>query len=204
MAAQGPRLEPHPHHGAPCACERRLHQPVPRRNPGSLRTRPRRKFRIPAGRISPALGDLHRRRRSTFICGHSQIPRSNDAPVVWSHDDPYRAFEVWGYKVAVTGAGAGFTSLHDVSQTGLRVTTRAWAPDGPPIADNRITITTAALYQPGARYQWMDYNFASGRRITKASPRIPRAGLPSPSMARVTRSASPGQARALSLPSFCR
>jgi pimeloyl-ACP methyl ester carboxylesterase len=80
----------------------------------------------------------------------------------WSHDDPYRSFEVWGYQVEVAGDGAGFTSLQGVSQTGLRVTTRRWAPDGPPVAGRRITITTAAFYQRGARYKWIDYNFSSG------------------------------------------
>ena len=81
--------------------------------------------------------------------------------LTWSHDDPYRAFEVWGYKVEAAGEGTGFTCLHDVSQTGLRVTTRRWAPDGPPVADRRITITTAPVYSPGARYEWIDYNLST-------------------------------------------
>jgi poly(3-hydroxybutyrate) depolymerase len=80
----------------------------------------------------------------------------------WSHDDAYRAFEVWGYQVESTGESAGLTCLKDVSQTGFRVTTRRWAPDGPPVEDRRITITTAALYQAGARYQWIDYNLSTG------------------------------------------
>ena len=82
--------------------------------------------------------------------------------VQWSHDDAYRAFEVWGYKVESTGESAGLICLKDVSQTGLRVNTRRWAPDGPPVGDRRITITTAALYQAGARYQWIDYNLSTG------------------------------------------
>ena len=86
----------------------------------------------------------------------------DNVPVTWSHDDAYRRFEVWGYKVEAAGGRAGFTCLHDVVQTGLRVTTRQWAPDGPPVPDRRITITTAPLYSPGARYQWMDYNLATG------------------------------------------
>ena len=87
----------------------------------------------------------------------------DNVPVTWSHDDPYRAFEVWGYKVEAAGNEPGFTCLQDVSQTGLRVTTRRWAPDGPAVADRRITITTAPVYSPGARYEWIDYNLASGR-----------------------------------------
>jgi pimeloyl-ACP methyl ester carboxylesterase len=86
----------------------------------------------------------------------------DNVPVTWSHDDPYGAFEVWGYKVEAAGNEPGFTCLHNVSQTGLRVTTRRWAPDGPAVADRRITITTAPVYSPGARYEWIDYNLASG------------------------------------------
>ena len=90
-------------------------------------------------------------------------PTLDNVPVTWSHDDPYRAFEVWGYKVEAAGNDPGFTCLHDVSQTGLRVTTRRWAPDGPAVADRRITITTEPVYSAGARYEWIDYNLASGK-----------------------------------------
>ena len=88
----------------------------------------------------------------------------DSVPAEWSHDDPYRAFEVWGYKVEASGKGAGITCLHDVSQTGLRVTTRRWAPDGPPIADRRITIATAPVYSPGSRYEWLDCNLSTNVR----------------------------------------
>jgi pimeloyl-ACP methyl ester carboxylesterase len=87
----------------------------------------------------------------------------DNVPTEWSHDNPYRSFEVWGYKVEATGDGAGITCLHDVSQTGLRVTTRRWVPDGPPIADRRITITTTPVYSPGARYEWIDYNLSTNK-----------------------------------------
>jgi hypothetical protein len=86
----------------------------------------------------------------------------DNVPATWSHDDTYGAFEVWGYKVEAAGNDAGFTCLQEVSQTGLRVTTRRWAPDGPAMADRRITITTAPVYRPGARYQWIDYNISTG------------------------------------------
>ena len=87
----------------------------------------------------------------------------DNVPVTWNHDDPYRAFEVWGYTVEAAGNDAGFTCLQDVSQSGLRVTTRRWAPDGPAVTDRRITITTAPVYSPGARYEWMDYNLATAK-----------------------------------------
>jgi poly(3-hydroxybutyrate) depolymerase len=85
----------------------------------------------------------------------------DNVPVAWHHDDAYRSFEVSRYKVETAGDAAGFTCLRDVSQTGFRVTTRRWAPDGPPVEGRRITITTAPVYQPGARYQWIDYNLAT-------------------------------------------
>ena len=48
----------------------------------------------------------------------------DNVPAEWSHDDPYRSFEVWGYKVEASGEGAGIICLHNVSQTGLRVIMR--------------------------------------------------------------------------------
>jgi len=89
-------------------------------------------------------------------------PTLDNREVEWSHDDPYRSFDVWGYKVEVEGDGAVITCLKDVSQTGLRVTTRRWAPDGPPVTGHRIHITTASRHQPGASYNWMDYNLSTG------------------------------------------
>jgi hypothetical protein len=89
-------------------------------------------------------------------------PALDNIPATWDHDDAYRSFEVWGYKVEVAGTDPGFTCLHDVSQGGLRLTTRRWAPDGPPLADARITLTTAPVYKPGARYEWLDYNISTG------------------------------------------
>jgi pimeloyl-ACP methyl ester carboxylesterase len=66
---------------------------------------------------------------------------------VWSHTDAYPDFEVWNYHVRAEGAEPGFTCLEDVNQTGLRLTTRRWAPDGPPIPGRHVTITTAPLYK---------------------------------------------------------
>ena len=90
-------------------------------------------------------------------------PALDVQPVQWSHDDAYSSFEIWGYRIEAAGGDAGFTSLSDVSQSGFRVTTRQWAPDGPPVKDRRLTVTTAPLYAPGGRYQWLDYSLATGR-----------------------------------------
>lgn len=86
----------------------------------------------------------------------------DNVPENWSHNNAYAAFEVWNYRVRVEGGEPGFTCLEDVSQSGLRVTTRRWAPDGPSLTTGRITITTAPLYQPAALYQVLDHNFSTG------------------------------------------
>jgi pimeloyl-ACP methyl ester carboxylesterase len=81
---------------------------------------------------------------------------------VWSHTDAYADFEVWNYRVRTEGAEPGFTCLEDANQTGLRLTTRMWAPDGPPIPGRHVTITTAPLYQPSSSYILLDYNLSTG------------------------------------------
>ena len=91
----------------------------------------------------------------------------DNVPENWSHDNAHAAFEVWNYRVRAEGPNQkndepGFTCLEDVNQSGLRVTTRRWAPDGPPLAAQRITITTAPLYQPAASYLVMDHNLSTG------------------------------------------
>ena len=89
-------------------------------------------------------------------------PNLDNVPDTWNHDDAYSDFSVWGYHVKSEGSGPAITCLEDVSQTGLRVTTRKWAPDGSALPDRHITITTAPLYEPGASYLLMDYNFSTG------------------------------------------
>jgi predicted alpha/beta superfamily hydrolase len=87
----------------------------------------------------------------------------DNVPSTWDHDDAYSDFTLWGYQVKSLGDGAAITCLEDVSQGSLRVTTRKWAPDGPPFSTRSITITTAPTYQPGASYLLMDYNLSVGR-----------------------------------------
>ena len=86
----------------------------------------------------------------------------DDIPDTWDHADAYSDFSVWGYHVKSSGESEGITYLEDVSQGGLRVTTRKWAPDGPPIPSRHITIVTAPLYQPSASYLLLDRNFTTG------------------------------------------
>lgn len=85
----------------------------------------------------------------------------------WSHADGYASFELWNYRIQTEGSERGFTYLEDVSQGGMRVTTRKWAPDGPPIGERRISITTAPLYQPSSAYQLLDYDISTGTTSKK-------------------------------------
>jgi len=80
----------------------------------------------------------------------------------WSHADAYTNFELWNYRIQTEGSERGFTYLENVSQSGMRVSTRKWAPDGPPVTQRRISITTAPLYQPSAAYQLLDNDLSTG------------------------------------------
>ena len=94
--------------------------------------------------------------------------RLDQAPVVWHHADAFERFSVWGYDVASAGAGPALIYLDDVSAGGLRITTRRWAPGGPPAADRRISLTTAALYRPSESYVVVDNDFARGSTTRSA------------------------------------
>lgn len=90
-------------------------------------------------------------------------PVLDTVPEVFHYNSPYARFSVWGWEVETEGGGPGYTCLGGVRQTGLRIITRRWAPDGPPVADRRITITTPPLYKAGHQYLLLDYAFATGR-----------------------------------------
>ncbi len=85
----------------------------------------------------------------------------DNVPELWSHSNPYPSFSVWGYEVEASGDGPGMTYLTDVRQGSMRVTTRRWAPDGPP-ASRRIQIRTAPLYAANERYRIIDHNLIDG------------------------------------------
>lgn len=101
----------------------------------------------------------------TFDFHMRAFARSNldNVPTAWDHDDAYADFTVWGWHVKSEGSEPAFTCLEDVTQGGLRVTTRRWAPDGPADVARRITITTAPLYPPQTAYLLQDFNFSTGK-----------------------------------------
>ncbi|HLV01678.1 MAG TPA: alpha/beta hydrolase-fold protein, partial [Acidobacteriota bacterium] len=87
-------------------------------------------------------------------------PTLNNIPVEWSHHNPFAEFDVWGYRFRATGEEKALLYLENVSQGGLRIRTRQWAPDGPPLATRKIEVTTAALYRPNEEYRLIDYDLS--------------------------------------------
>ncbi len=90
----------------------------------------------------------------------------DNVPVSFSHANPNRAFSVWGYNVGVDGPDAAIVYLKDVSQGGMLITTRRWAPDGPPADALRITLRTAPLYTVGKKYSLVDYSLST-QKVTR-------------------------------------
>ncbi len=79
----------------------------------------------------------------------------DNVPELWSYCSAYRSFQAWGLSAEVAAAGPAFTYLENVRQSGMRIRTRRWAPDGPP-ADVSISVTTAPLYRPDQDYTLTD------------------------------------------------
>ena len=92
----------------------------------------------------------------------------NNPPEEFSHSNAYREFEVWGYRVSVETPSAGYVYLEDVRQGSMRIRTRRWAPDGPPIGGSEIEVVTAPLYRAGANYELFDLNLSTAE--TKRTP----------------------------------
>jgi hypothetical protein len=88
-------------------------------------------------------------------------PSLDNVPQTWSYSSAYRNFEVWGYRANLESRSACIVYLEGVHQGGLRVTTRRWAPDGPPVQDAVIRVATAPVYAPGQTYKLLDYKLSS-------------------------------------------
>ncbi|MFN7919038.1 MAG: alpha/beta hydrolase-fold protein [Bryobacteraceae bacterium] len=91
-------------------------------------------------------------------------PNLDNTHETWSHTEAYDNADVHGWRIE----GRGLKYLEDVSQTGLRIRTRRWAPDGPPDAETAITLRTPPLYSPGAEYRLLDLNLLTGETARKS------------------------------------
>lgn len=83
-------------------------------------------------------------------------PVLDNTPETFDHDNAHARFSAWGWDVSSTGGGPGYTVLRGVGQTGLRVATRRWAPDGPPVPGRSIEIRTPPLYKAATAYTVLD------------------------------------------------
>ncbi len=84
-------------------------------------------------------------------------------PKNWSYDNAYPEFSVWGYDVEVTNKKPGYVCLRDVGWGYFRVFTRQYAPDGPPVEEQIIRITTPEYYGSHQTYQILDYSHEKDR-----------------------------------------
>lgn len=87
-----------------------------------------------------------------------------ERPAQFNYANAYPQFDVWGYQVEVEREAKGFVYLTDVEANSLRVSTRAWAPDGPPTKCS-IVITTPPLYQPSEAYRVSDLCLETGETV---------------------------------------
>ena len=83
-------------------------------------------------------------------------PALNNTPESFHHTNAHGRFSVWGWEFSNRAAEPGYTVVQGVSQSGLWVQTRRWAPDGPPVPGAEVTITTPPLYRAGAAYTVLD------------------------------------------------
>jgi hypothetical protein len=91
-----------------------------------------------------------------------QDPTLNNVPEEWSYSSANSEFGVWGYQVQALGEEKGIVYLEKVRQGGLRIKTRRWAPDGPPLNQRQVQISTSPHYRLGSMYKLIDRSLATG------------------------------------------
>ncbi len=99
-------------------------------------------------------------------------PMLDTVPSRWSYDCAMRDCQVWGYSLKTATTMPGYVYLEDISRNSLRVFTRRWAPDGPPLTNQSITLTTAPLYQPNAIYEIRDINTVTSKLRADTTGRL--------------------------------
>ena len=93
-------------------------------------------------------------------------PALDTTPTHWDYASAFDQFDAWGYHVQADIAGPAMIYLQHVSQAGMQITTRQWAPDGPPAACSQLDVTTTTQYQSGATYKVFDLNLKNDRTTT--------------------------------------
>lgn len=96
-----------------------------------------------------------------------EFGRQHPQPENWNHADPYEDFTVWGYRVSATRAAAALTCLEHVTPRGLLIGGRMWVPDGPFDGEERLAVTTDAIYEPRSVCKLIDYRRCDGTFTSK-------------------------------------
>jgi enterochelin esterase-like enzyme len=94
-------------------------------------------------------------------------PTLDTTPTRWNYASAFDHFDAWGYHVQADIAGPAMIYLNDVSKSGMQITTRQWAPDGPAATCTQLNLTTAGLYQRGAAYKVYDLSLKDDQTTTK-------------------------------------
>lgn len=134
-------------------------------------------------RFEYRLDDYHRHAATSieetlsFHLRAFEDPALDNVPVRWSYVSPFRRFQLYGMEVEVEGNDKGLVYLQDVEPGGFRMLTRRWAPDGPPMAGNRIRVTTSPFYQAGAEYHIRVLDLAAGQGTSLAAIATPQGRL---------------------------
>ena len=85
-----------------------------------------------------------------FICNRFQNPIPTNRS--WSHYDLYPDFDLWGYSVKSNKNEPGFIYIRNVSHEGFGIYSKKWLPDGPPVKDCTVKVSTAPIYPEGTVY----------------------------------------------------
>jgi S-formylglutathione hydrolase FrmB len=84
-------------------------------------------------------------------------------PEKWYHTDMYPNFSVCNYDVSTDRSVPGFTVLDDVRREGFSLKTKKWLPDGPPVPDLSVRLTTDSLYPPNTFFKLIRLDVATRR-----------------------------------------
>jgi hypothetical protein len=90
-------------------------------------------------------------------------PALDTVPAEWNYTSPFRDFSVWDYRLSAESTQPALFYLQHVTQGGLGLQTRRWAPDGPAATCSAVNLVTAPLYRPGSDYRVLDYSGADGK-----------------------------------------
>jgi poly(3-hydroxybutyrate) depolymerase len=91
-------------------------------------------------------------------------PALDTTPAEWNYASAQSGFEIRGVRVHAAITEPALIALEHVTQGGLRIRTRKWAPDGPPGSCSTLQISTARNYHPGATYRIADFDLSTSSK----------------------------------------